>query len=64
MAGLWRNKKNGQLYEFLFYARDATNLPAYSGVIVYRAPDGTVWSRESHEFHEKFEPGPDVVVQG
>lgn len=56
---LFRNKKNGTLYEFISEATDCTNCHAFPPrMIVYHCHgmlEGQVWVREKDEFFEKFE---------
>ena len=51
---LFRNKKNGNLYEFVSKALDVTNTRDDTEMVVYKFLD-MVFVRESEEFYEKFE---------
>lgn len=55
---IFRNKKNGNLYELLFEAWEATNSRAGTLVVVYKRYDAMhnqTFVREKEEFYEKFD---------
>lgn len=58
---LFRNIKNGHIYELLYFATEATN--GRDGILmaVYASrEDGKVYTRELGEFENKFEPAGDA----
>jgi len=55
---LFRNKKNGSLYELVCEAYDATNTRVGTLVVIYKLHDmlpSQTFVREKEEFYEKFE---------
>lgn len=55
---IFRNKKNGSLYDVLYEAHDATNSNVGTLMVVYKHHDmlpSQVFVREKEEFYEKFE---------
>ena len=56
---LFRNKKSGTLYEFIYEATDCTNYHIFQPrMVVYCCHgmlEGQIWVREKEEFFEKFE---------
>lgn len=55
---LWRNIKNGNLYEVVCEAPDFTNARNGQTLVLYhsfRSGDQTLGAREKSEFHLKFE---------
>ncbi|MFX4303026.1 DUF1653 domain-containing protein [Alicyclobacillus tolerans] len=54
----WKNIKNGKKYTMLH--EEVRHSETLEDLVVYRAPDGSVWARPKELFFQKFVPANDV----